>query len=139
MQTTFKNQAPEKENSATIQKRIVLSSISRKLRKIKETKIERAKSDAEAMYWESLRINDMLMMFLYNPRQDKEFKTFHQWKKEGKSVKKGEKAAIIWGQPIAAHKAKEKQEREQISQQEPNEDTYKLFPLCYLFANSQTV
>jgi hypothetical protein len=57
-----------------------------------------------------------------------EFKTFQQWKKEGATVRKGQKAFLIWGQP------------RQISQvpdgsTEPEE--FKYWPLCYLFADTQ--
>jgi len=120
-----------KEVSASIQKRKVLSSISNKLRRIREHKVKNAQNENEAMRWAGFKINDLIMMFLHNPTGNKEFKTFYQWKKEGKTIIKGSHAALIWGQPIAAH-SKVMQENE-----EPNEETYKLFPLCYLFSQDQ--
>lgn len=121
--------------SAAQQKRIVLSSISRKLRKIKEAKIERAENEREAMYWESRTINDMLMQFLYNRNGDRQYKTFNQWKHEGKIINKGAKAAIVWGQPIKATGKPEPQTTEQEKQSQPDE--FKMYPLCYLFSNEQ--
>lgn len=57
-----------------------------------------------------------------------EFKTFYQWKEEGATVRKGEKAFLIWGQPRKGSQVPE-------GTNEPEE--YKYWPLCYLFANTQ--
>jgi antirestriction protein ArdC len=59
-----------------------------------------------------------------------EFKTFKQWKEEGATVRKGEKAFLIWGQP-------RKTEQTNDESEEPEE--YKFWPICYLFANTQVV
>ena len=56
------------------------------------------------------------------------FKTFQQWKEEGKSVIKGEKAFSVWGSP------------RKVANPEPEEgenDEFKYWPLCYLFSNAQ--
>lgn len=54
------------------------------------------------------------------------FKSFNQWRKEGKRVRKGEKAFLLWGKPrqVAAKEAEE------------NED-FKFFPLAYVFSSEQ--
>lgn len=57
-----------------------------------------------------------------------EFKTFGQWREEGATVRKGEKAFLIWGQPRKVSQVPE-------GATEPEE--YKYWPLCYLFANTQ--
>lgn len=57
-----------------------------------------------------------------------EFKTFWQWKEEGATVRKGEKAFLIWGQPRKASQVPD-------GATEPEE--FKYWPLCYLFANTQ--
>lgn len=57
-----------------------------------------------------------------------EFKTFWQWKDEGATVRKGEKAFLIWGQPRKGSQVPE-------GTSEPEE--YKYWPVCYLFANTQ--
>lgn len=56
-----------------------------------------------------------------------DLKTFHQWKAEGKSVMKGEKAYVVWGSP------------QQIAHPDPDaeEDEMEYFPLCYLFSDQQ--
>jgi hypothetical protein len=57
-----------------------------------------------------------------------EFKTFFQWKEEGATVRKGEKAFLIWGQPRKASQVPD-------GATEPEE--FKYWPVCYLFANTQ--
>ena len=57
-----------------------------------------------------------------------EFKTFWQWKEEGATVRKGEKAFLIWGQPRKASQVPD-------GATEPEE--FKYWPVCYLFANTQ--
>lgn len=57
-----------------------------------------------------------------------EFKTFQQWKKEGATVRRGETAFLIWGQP---------REASQVPEGEEEPEEYKYWPLCYLFANTQ--
>jgi len=117
------------------QKRLVLISLSRKARKIKEAMIQRAANDEEAMYWAAKTVNDILMKCLYWKKDIYEFKTFDQWKKEGKLIKKGEKAVLVWGQP--------RKGTEKIKAIEPNKDdienAYKFWPICYLFSDKQVV
>jgi len=57
-----------------------------------------------------------------------EFKTFWQWKDEGATVRKGQTAFLIWGQPRKASQVPD-------GATEPEE--FKYWPLCYLFANTQ--
>lgn len=57
-----------------------------------------------------------------------EFKTFNQWKQEGATVRKGEKAFLVWGQPRRA---------EQVPDGADEPEEYKYWPLCYLFADTQ--
>jgi len=57
-----------------------------------------------------------------------EFKTFFQWKEEGATVRKGEKAFLIWGQP---------RKGEQVPEGANEPEEYKYWPLCYLFSNTQ--
>lgn len=63
-----------------------------------------------------------------------EFHTFHDWKHQGATIRKGEKAFIIWGQP---RKLSSDQEANQTPGQEELEDTF--FPICCLFANTQVI
>lgn len=110
--------------------RELLKSLSKKARLIRSTMIERAvakENEREALYWESRTINDILFKVLYKKNNAQEFNTFHQWKAMNKTIKKGAKAAIIWGQP-----------RTKTQEAEGKEiDEYSFFPLCYLFSNEQ--
>lgn len=63
------------------------------------------------------------VIFEQNPEITK-LNTFEQWKKQGFSVKKGEKAFLVWGSPRT------------IPQDEEN-DEFKYWPICYLFGNTQ--
>lgn len=63
-------------------------------------------------------------------------KTFKEWKKAGFTVRKGEKALLIWGMPVASKAERERIEelKKQGREEDAKED---FFPLCYLFAESQ--
>jgi len=123
-----------KEENPTRQKRIILSNLSRdaealRARLIKEA--EEAGQSGKAFYWASRTINFMLLNYIYQTDGAKEFKTFMQWKAEGATVKKGEKAFTVWGQPVGT---REGDEEKGIS----TEDVENLFfPLCYLFSEKQ--
>lgn len=56
-----------------------------------------------------------------------EFNTFWQWKEQGYTIVKGCKAYHIWGQPRKAAQTDDTSE----------DETYKFWPLCYLFDNTQ--
>jgi hypothetical protein len=119
------------EYSPIQKKRTVLISLSRKAKLLREIKAERAKTDKEAEYWATRTVNDMLFMILYNPKNEREFNTFDQWRKTGKRVKKGEKAVFIWGMPRKAT-AKVETKTEQTL-----EEIYKFWPICFLFSDLQ--
>ncbi len=109
------------------EKRELLKSISRKAKQIRDCKAKNAKSDREALYWASRTINEILIDVLYKKNGAEEFKTFNEWRKNGKTVKKGEKALIIWGQP--------RTKTQEIKGEEVDE--YSFFPMCYLFSDKQ--
>ena len=60
-----------------------------------------------------------------------EFNSFKQWKQKGKTILKGAKAFLFWGQPTEYSQ----QETDEGSTEE--EKKMKYFPLCYLFSNLQ--
>ena len=74
-------------------------------------------------------VNEALLQVVYKSDTHQVFKTFNQWKKEGKRIKKGEKAFLVWAMPKRFDR-KEKKENERS-------DTYKYFPICFLFSNAQ--
>lgn len=77
-------------------------------------------------------INDGLKM-IYANQGHTILKTLRQWNKEGKHVKKGEKALCLWGRP--------KQHEQEQETDEPTEehDPLNFFPLCYVFSNLQVL
>ena len=72
-------------------------------------------------------INEGIIKTIYTDDKNQEFKSFWSWKKEGKKIKKGSKAFPIWGKPRKAEKQNEESEN----------DSYKFFPVAYLFSNNQ--
>lgn len=76
------------------------------------------------------KVNEAIIEAIYKANNDEitEFKTFGQWKHEGKTIIKGSKAYVVWGQP-------RKTPQTEAGSEEPKE--YKYWPLCYLFSNLQ--
>ena len=74
-------------------------------------------------------VNSLIMKHIYNPKNQLEFNSFFEWKKQGFNVKKGEKAFLLWGKPV----------RKEIKEGAEDEQTkkYKFFPLAYVFSNRQ--
>lgn len=79
---------------------------------------------------EGMTVNEILVNEFYTDEKNTEFKTLHDWNKEGFKVNKEEKAFLIWGKPRAINK-------EQPQNQESEEDEDEFFPICYLFSNAQ--
>lgn len=115
-------------------KRAALIALSEQARKFREAKIEQAGNDTEALYWSTRTLNQIMLHHIYDKQGATEFNTFNQWKEKGATVKKGEKAFLIWGQPI---RPKEKAEASEKKEEEAEGNTYEYFPLCYLFSDKQ--
>lgn len=75
-------------------------------------------------------INDGLIE-IYTDNENHIFKSYRQWKEEGKQVKKGEKAFLLWGKPKAIGKNIEAE----INTTEDKENEF--FPIAYVFSNKQ--
>lgn len=67
---------------------------------------------------------------LYAEQGHTDLKTFNQWKKEGKSVKKGSKALIVWGKPLERQADSDNPESE--ANDEDSKGSY--WPITYLFS-----
>jgi|GEM_PF-6264496 len=122
------------EQSKAARAQLIHDSIDAK--QLREMWIAKAKSDVEAFYFASLTINDILIGKYQAAAGAKSFKTFNQWKEEGFSVKKGEKAFRLWSAPI---KAKKEIELVNIDTQEveTGEENYKLWAMCCVFNEFQ--
>lgn len=115
------------------EKRKQLIELSVKARKYKEEQIQFAETPEEVLFWTSININRLLINYFYETNGATEFKTFHDWKKQDAIIKKGEKAFLIWGQPRKASKTHEPINKTQ----EPTEEQYEFWPICFLFSNKQ--
>lgn len=81
---------------------------------------------------EGMTVNEILIQEFYTDEENEEFKTLHQWSKDGYQVKKGSKSFLVWGKPRKTEKATDPK-----SSQNPEEDESEFYPLCYLFSNAQ--
>lgn len=68
-------------------------------------------------------VNYVLLNYLYDTNDAKEFKTFSEWNAEGFSVRKGAKAFVAWGKP-----KERRNEGGEVS---------RFFPITYLFSDLQ--
>jgi len=93
--------------------------------------LHKAKNDAEIHEINDLKVNDIIVNFIHKKGEHQEFKTFKGWLKDGKAVKKGEHAFLVWGRP----KAVQEQENGKPKEQEEPED--KFFPVSFIFSNAQ--
>ncbi|MGV0995505.1 ArdC-like ssDNA-binding domain-containing protein [Empedobacter falsenii] len=73
-----------------------------------------------------MKINEILVKFMYRNSMHNEFLTFKGWKEKGFKVKKGEKAFLVWGKK----RKKEVEENEEAKE-------FSFFPLAFIFSNAQ--
>ncbi len=128
MKTKEKNQDPtryELRRKALVEKSI-------KARAYRERMLKECEPD-EAMFYASLTINDIIADWYRQETGAKEFKTFGQWLAQGKAVKKGEKALLLW----AKKRHVTKQEEATTPNGDPTETNYKFYPVAYLFTEKQ--
>lgn len=73
---------------------------------------------------------------IYAGQGHTELKTIYQWNEEGKRVRKGEKAFLLWGRP-----KKYPTQGQSPTTEENNEETNEtdFYPLCYVFSNLQVI
>jgi len=88
------------------EKREALKMISLEASEIREALLHAAKNDEEIQAINLMTVNQIIVKEIYTNENNTEFHTFKGWLKEGKAVKKGEHAFLIWGRP------KEVQEKE---------------------------
>jgi len=107
------------ENANTIQeKREILKGLSKPLQQlVKDEAIDSVNEGLKSLYGED---------------GHDELKTLRQWNKDGKRIKKGEKALCLWGRP----KQREAEETE-THNDTTQDDEMSFFPICYVFSNLQ--
>jgi len=68
---------------------------------------------------------------LYSKSGHTDLKTIHQWNDLNMSVKKGEKALLLWGTP------KKSEKKEEPKSPENEEKEMEFYPLCFVFSQKQ--
>ena len=112
-----------KTHKETIQeKRERLKILSLQAKEIREQKGEEEKT-----------INDIIIETFYKNETHQEFKSFKGWIKKGFSVKKGEKAFLVWGRPKQENK---NGEIEPVIENEESENGT-FYPISFIFSNAQ--
>lgn len=74
-------------------------------------------------------VNELLREF-YAGSGHTELKTFEQWKEQGFSVRKGEKALLLWGKP-------QTKQNEEKTEDGSEENATEFYPLAFLFSMQQ--
>lgn len=72
---------------------------------------------------------------IYSESGHTDLKTLHQWNKEGKSIKKGERALCLWGSPKRLESAEDS--HNSTTDQTDENDSMNFYPLCFVFSNLQ--
>ena len=88
---------------------------------------------AKGTEFEGMTVNAQIMRFIHNPTGELEFRSFRKWKENGFTVKKGEKAFLLWGQPI--NKNADRLETLYNLDDAEREDIF--FPVAYVFSSAQ--
>ena len=78
---------------------------------------------------EGMSVNEILIQEFYTDNENVNFKTLHQWSKDGYKINKGSVSFLVWGKPP-------KRETDNTST-ESEDEKERFFPLCYLFSNAQ--
>ena len=98
--------------------REILKEMSRKADEIRAKKVATAETEADKKFWLNRSVNWILLHEIYEVGEATEFKPFEQWKREGATVRRNQKAFVILGQLVEA-------------------DEFSFHPLVYLFSNLQ--
>jgi hypothetical protein len=77
---------------------------------------------------EAETVNEGLKL-IYAEQGHRNLKTFKEWLKFGKAVKKGEKALLLWGKPL-------REQKDQNPKPEDQDDR-DFYPIAYVFSSSQ--
>ncbi len=132
-----KNTTEEKPKRPINPNREKLLLLSANARAFKERMINESTTANDALYWEAQTLNSIMLKYFYKVPEGMELGTFNQWKSQNCMVKKGEKALVIWGQPLRAQRANEAQAK---GEQAPEDDASgEYFPMCFLFRADQVL
>lgn len=123
----------KKQNPETIAAKRNLILMSHEAQEILKEIEEGVEDDYLLNYAHCTCVNDVLLVMHKENTGFKDFRRFDQWKEAGFAVKKGEKSYRVWGTP----KRIPKNGAEETKEKQNAEDTYKYWPMCSLFNESQ--
>lgn len=95
-----------------------LQELSKEAAARRSEKVKQAKSEKEAKYWATKRINWFLLNEVYDTGEASEFKTCEEWNFDNCTVKRDSRPFVIWGQKT---------------------ENDKYFPLVFLFSDLQVL
>lgn len=124
----------EKKVNPNREKLLLLSADAKAL---KERMIQESTNADDALWWTAQTLNSIMLKYFYKVPEGTELGTFHQWKAKGCTIKKGEKALVIWGQPLRAQRAEKAEAKGEPAPEEDGEGDY--FPMCFLFKEDQVL
>lgn len=119
-----KKDAANNKGKKPNEKKLQLIAISKKMREL--VKLGKAES-----------INEALKKFVYAPAGHTDLKTLKEWNEEGKKVKKGSQALLVWSSPIKGKKHLDSKEKPTESPQSSEDEEFSFWNICYLFSNLQ--
>ncbi len=112
--------------------RLVLRDKSQEARVIRERMIKEAKTPREVVTAEDVTLNSIIVESYIQETGCTQFKTFHDWKKAGYKVNKGESGFSVWGTPKRVKDKVETTDGEVLEGK-----GWEFWPLCYLFNENQ--
>lgn len=83
-------------------------------------------------------VNSALKMMYFIDGHE-ELNTLQQWNKLGYSVKKGEKALLLWGSPMDKGKKGDEAHEMKAETSDEIDDDLNFFPICFVFSNKQVI
>lgn len=104
---------------------------------LKERMIQESENPEDTLWWAAQTLNSIILKYFYKVPNGIELGTFHQWKAKNCMIKKGEKALVIWGQPLRAQN--EEKARAKGEPAPEDEDLGDYFPMCFLFREDQVL
>lgn len=113
------------------EKRNFLRELSARATAWREEALHRTENTEQCQALNDLKINAILIEQFYKNGTHTDFKSFKGWIKEGKAVKKGETAFLLWGKP------NEKKEDGTIKPILEDEDGNIFYPISFVFSNAQ--
>lgn len=112
--------------------RLVLREKSQDAKAVRERMIKEAKTPRQAVMAADVTLNSIIVNSYINETGCSQFKTFHDWKKAGYKVNKGESGFSVWGTPKRVKDKVEAADGEVLEG-----ESWEFWPLCYLFNESQ--